>query len=85
MIVRELYSEGQDGVKLFRTYSSVGKRILQEDTGDIYDEAIDIEGTPHTYVETDECIGDDEDDFLEPQEALDAIFGGPDDGEIHEE
>lgn len=83
MITREFCTTLEDGTKLYRTYSSVGKKILQQDTGYIYDEAIDIETTNHIYVETDEDV--EEPVYLEPQEALDVIFGGQTDGEIHEE
>ena len=53
MIRREYYRKREDGVRLFRTYSSEGFCILQKETGEVYDEAIDIEGAPYTYGETD--------------------------------
>ena len=56
MIVREFYSTRQDGVNLYRTYSDEGKMIRQNETGVLYDEAIDIEGRGYTYTETDEPI-----------------------------
>lgn len=73
MIVRELYEINEFGEKLYITYSTENKKILQEDTGIVYDTAIDIEGSPHTYIETEEMIEDDI--FVDPQEALDIIFG----------
>lgn len=90
MIVRELFEARPDGVNLYRTYSDIHMKIRQVDTGFIYDEAIDIENTPHTYEETDEPI---ENEFMDPQDALDEIFGGESDedggetdgDEIHEE
>ena len=45
-----------DGVKLIRTYSSRGFKIRQNETGIIYDEAIDVENGKYTYSETDEKI-----------------------------
>ena len=59
MIVRELYLEREDGVKLYRTYSDSGMKIMQDDTDYIYDEAVDVEDTLHTYTETDTPIDDD--------------------------
>ena len=56
MIVKEFYNERKDGVKLYRTYSDEGYKIKQEETGAVYDEAIDIEDKNYTYTETDELI-----------------------------
>lgn len=49
-----------DGVKLYRTYSDEDYKIKQIETGNIYDEAVDIKKTKYTYEETDEKIGEDE-------------------------
>lgn len=59
MIVREHYKTRTDGVKLYRTYSDVGYLIQQTETGAEYDEAIDVDGAPYTYTETDKLIPDD--------------------------
>jgi hypothetical protein len=56
MIVKELYKTRSDGVKLFRSYSDEGKRILQNETKIIYTEAIDVEGTSYTYTELEDGI-----------------------------
>lgn len=56
MIVKELYKTRSDGVKLYRTYSNENFKIKQVETGNIYDEAIDVEGANYTYVETEEKI-----------------------------
>jgi len=56
MIVREFYKTRQDGVNLYRTYSNTGFYILQNETGVIYSEAIDVENAPYTYTETLELI-----------------------------
>lgn len=53
MLQREYYKTRTDGVKLFRTYSDINNLILQVETNELYDEAIDIETAPYTYVETD--------------------------------
>lgn len=55
MIIQEQYSE-----KLLRTYSDQGYRILQNETGIIYEEAIDIIPVQYTYSETEEKIPDPE-------------------------
>ena len=70
MIVKEEYKTRADGVKLFRIYSNAGKRIIQNETGIVYDEAIDVENAPYTYSESDEEVE------LSAEEALDIILGG---------
>ena len=59
MIVREFYITRKDGVNLYRTYSDVGFTIIRND-GVEYDEAIDVEGAPYTYTESDNPIEVDE-------------------------
>ena len=59
MIVREHYKTRADGVELYRTYSDAGYLIRQAETGAEYDEAIDIDGTPYTYTETETKITED--------------------------
>lgn len=61
MIITELFKTRNDGVNLYRTYSDEGKQILQVETGNVYDEAIDVEGAPYTYVEYEEPTDDPED------------------------
>lgn len=56
MIVREFYTQRQDGVNLFRTYSDENKYIKKVGTNEEYSEAIDIEGSPYVYEETDKEI-----------------------------
>lgn len=56
MIKTEFYLQRPDGVNLYRTYSDENYYILQVDTGIIYSEAVDPEGSSHTYEETDELI-----------------------------
>lgn len=70
MIIKEFYKTRTDGVKLYRTYSDEGKKIVQNETGVSYDEAIDVENAPYTYTESDEDIE------LSAEEALDIIVGG---------
>ena len=70
MIVKEEYKTRADGVKLFRTYSDEGKKIIQNETGIVYGEAIDVEDAPYTYSESDEDVE------LTAEEALELILGG---------
>ena len=56
MIQREFYTQRKDGVKLYRTYSDAGMMIRQNETGVEYTEAIDVEGAPYTYTETETKI-----------------------------
>ena len=56
MIVREFYMTRKDGVNLYRTYSDANKYIKKVGTEEEYSEAIDIEGAPYEYVETDKEI-----------------------------
>lgn len=53
MIKTEEYMTRSDGVKLIRTYSDAGFQIRQDQTGIVYDEAIDVENSGYTYTETD--------------------------------
>lgn len=62
MIQREFYQTRQDGVNLFRTYSDNNKYIKKVGTNEEYSEAIDIEGAPYTYEETDKEIEQYEED-----------------------
>lgn len=70
MIVKEAYKTRADGVKLFRTYSDEGKKIIQNETGIEYTEAIDVENAPYTYTESDEDVE------LTAEDALKIILGG---------
>lgn len=45
-----------DGVNLFRTYSDENKYIRKVGSNEEYSEAIDIEGAPYEYEETDKKI-----------------------------
>lgn len=41
-----------DGVRLYRTYSDERLLIRQIETGEVYDEAVDVESSLYTYEET---------------------------------
>lgn len=53
MIVKVFYKKREDGVDLFLTKSTEGLKIRKVGTDEVYDEAIDVEGAPFTYEETD--------------------------------
>ena len=52
MIISELIENGER----IRHYSDNGMRILQNETGIIYDDAVDILPCKYTYSETEELI-----------------------------
>ena len=58
MIHKDFYITRQDGVNLYRSYSDKNVRIRKVGTDEIYCEAVDIEGAPFTYEETDTPIED---------------------------
>lgn len=53
MVIKELYMTRNDGVNLYKSYSNENYKIRQIETGNIYEEAIDIETSNYTYEETD--------------------------------
>lgn len=68
MIVQE-YTEGYGG-RLIHTYSDTGHRIVQTETGIVYDTADDITPCPYTYTESDELVRDEEATIDDYKEAL---------------
>ena len=60
MIKTEFYREREDGVILNRTYSDAGMMIRSDETGALYEDAIDPESMGRTYTETDIPIESDE-------------------------
>ena len=74
MIVKEFYKTRSDGEKLYIFHSKNGYKIKQVETGNIYDEAIDVEGANYTYVETDEPIEKENETELKAK-AYDIITG----------
>lgn len=73
MIIKQFYQERQDGVKLYRTYSDANFMIRQEQTGVEYAEAIDVENSNYTYIETETPIESEE---LTDTEVLNILLGG---------
>lgn len=80
MIIKEFHSTRFDGVNLYRTYSDTNMMILQNETGETYAEAIDVEGAPYTYTETETPIEAEEDaeategDYINALEELGVSF-----------
>ena len=60
MIVKEFFITRNDGINLYKTYSTDNFYIKQIETGVEYSESIDIEDAPYTYEETDRIIEIDE-------------------------
>lgn len=56
MIVKEFFNTRKDGIKLYKTYSDANFYIKKDGTEEVYIEAIDIETSNFTYVETEEKI-----------------------------
>ena len=56
MVTTKYNATRKDGVDLYRTYSTEGLKIQKVGTDEIYDEAIDVDGAPFTYEETDTPI-----------------------------
>lgn len=71
------YTTRSDGVNLYRfavpntkkgeKWDSPQFKIRQDQTGTLYDEAIDVEGAPYTYTETDIPV---ETELIEPEEGV---------------
>lgn len=70
MVIKEFYETRPDGVNLYRTYSDEGFYIVQNETGAEYAEAIDVEGAPYTYTESDKKIEEPEDEFIAEHESI---------------
>lgn len=66
MIIKEYF----DDKLLVRHYSDSGYRILQVETGIIYDEAIDNMPCIYTYEETEELIDQQEEEIIIERETL---------------
>lgn len=69
MIIIEQLDEG----KRERRYSDKGVKLLQVETNNLYNDAVDVVPCRFTYEESEELI---DDSTMDPQEALDMIFGG---------
>lgn len=52
-IKTDFFATRADGVNLHRTYSDADLMIRKEETGEIFTDAVDVEGSNFTYAETD--------------------------------
>jgi hypothetical protein len=68
MVVKKFYATRADGVNLYRTYSTEGfkiRKLVKNRMGEfvksraVYDAAIDVEGAPFEYEETDIPVDND--------------------------
>ncbi len=75
MIEPTFYKTREDGVNLYISKSDNGFKILQVETGIVYDEAIDIEGVVYTYEETNERIEEDTNEIELKAQAYDILIG----------
>lgn len=65
MLRKEFFRTREDGINLFRTYSDEDYYIIQLQTRNIYEEAIDVEESDYTYNETDIKIHNEEEEKVE--------------------
>ena len=63
-----------DGTNLIRRYSDIGKMLLQNETGIIYGEAVDVANAPYTYTEISVPENSDTEEISE-DEFLSIILG----------
>lgn len=56
MIRQDYYKTREDGVSLYKTYSTNNKYIIQVETCAEYREAIDVYPVRYTYIESDKEI-----------------------------
>ena len=68
MVIEENTKDGR-----IRHYSDRAMKIRQIETGNVYEDAVDVVPCRFTYEETDVPCDSVE---LDPQEALDMLFGG---------
>lgn len=55
-LIKEFYKVRTDGVRLYKFYSDNNYYIKQYPTEIEYEDAIDVETAPYTYIETDKPI-----------------------------
>lgn len=72
----------EDSTDLIKTYSDKGMMILQEQTGIMYSEAVDVDYAGYTYVETNIPIEENE---SSDSEILDILLGREDENDATED
>jgi len=70
MIIQNRFKQEEDGWVLVRTYSDRNKMIMQDETGELYAEAVDPDFMNKTYTETEIDI---EDNMETPEEDIPVI------------
>jgi len=73
MIKTEFYKTREDGVDLYRTFSDQRMRIHCNEDGHDYDEAVNVQNSGFTFVETDVPIAYE--DEISNTQALNIIMG----------
>lgn len=71
MLRYEYDTTRSDGKKLYRAYSDQGMKIRKDGTEEVYNEAVDVEDSGFTYIETDMPIEDREE--LTVEDTLDML------------
>lgn len=71
MVVYERVEGSND---LVRAYSNAGYMIIQDETGDMYEEAIDPDYTNRTYTESDIRIPIEEENEEDAREAVHVLL-----------
>jgi len=56
-----------NGKQFVKTYSDSGYYIMQNETGILYSEAIDVVPLKYTYTETSEVIEDESEEMMDQQ------------------
>lgn len=56
MVIKEFHKTREDGVNLYKSYSDQNMMIRKIGTNEVYVSAVDIEGVPFEYEETDKPI-----------------------------
>ena len=74
-IDKTFYKTRKDGVDLYLSKSKKGFKILQVETGIVYDEAVDTEDANYTYEETNEKIEEDINETELKAQAYDILIG----------
>ena len=72
MIVKKFYKEREDGTELYVTYSDKNVMIQKVGTEEVYEAAVDVEGTAYEYTETDIVI-EKEDEEAETDAAAEDV------------
>lgn len=79
MIEKIYYDTRPDGVELYQRKSTLKVKIRQSETGEAYDDPIDIEPCPYTYEETDIPIeGETDSEQAQKAAAFDYLTGRSD-------